>query len=183
MDNANRPTPTRFRVAEYVFTRASTLATLELVVTVPATISPEWRSVDVIEMSTIPGLALGERAGTGATLGVGAAIIGALGLGDGTGAAVIRAAVRVEGKPICCGRGEMSGIRTPTCTGAVATARGMLAVATPCGTVALATPCGPADVASCEPRSTAVCGLRPNQREAIAWTRWMNPGIPDDAAE
>lgn len=66
-----RPTPTFERLSAYPPMRASTLATFELVTTLPKTRSPGWTVVSLTVTERISGAASGARRGTFGGTGVG----------------------------------------------------------------------------------------------------------------
>src|SRR5215469_15300189 len=90
--NVNRPTPTLFNPTPMFATRTSTLATLELVSTLPHSVSPDPTSVEFISTSTICGGASGGRIGT--------TMCGLCGTGDGDGADVGDAVVGSAGADV-----------------------------------------------------------------------------------
>lgn len=100
--SVKRPMPTLFNPTPTFATRTSTLATLELVSTLPHTVSPDPTLVELISTSTICGGASGDRIGTTTrlrTTGVGVgdgtadrvAAGEGVGLGDGVTSATMRA--------------------------------------------------------------------------------------------
>ena len=82
-----RPTPTFERLSAYPPMRASTLATFELVTTLPKTRSPGWTVVSLTVTERISGAASGARrgtfGGTGVGVWVGSAVAEAAGDGEG----------------------------------------------------------------------------------------------------
>ena len=83
--SANRPTPTLESVTAYPPIRASTLATFELVTTLPETRSPGWTVVSLTATSRICGAASAGTRGTFLAIGGGVAN----GVGDALGAGVV----------------------------------------------------------------------------------------------
>lgn len=91
-------------------TRTSTLATFELVITIPETVSPECTVVSLMSTATIRGGALGGSSGTldsgcgvavGAALAAGAPPVGVV-TGPGVGCTIRRGA-GVAGPPVALG--------------------------------------------------------------------------------
>ncbi len=110
-----RPTPTFERLSAYPPMRASTLATFELVTTLPKTRSPGWTVVSLIVTERISGAASGARRGTfaGSGVGVWGGSVLAEAAGDGEGVAV-GVGLGVGVGPVTCGVGRGWGV----CAGA-----------------------------------------------------------------
>src|SRR5579863_190395 len=107
--------PVFTRVIAYPPMRASTLATLELVTTLPETVSPGWTVVSLIAMSRICGAALGGRRRTlavslgGVTVGDGGGVEAGGGLAVGAGVAVACPAFTPPARCEAAGRGGTLG--------------------------------------------------------------------------